>query len=200
MAARKAKPQQESTPGQRSGDQTPQAAALASGIIEELRAFTTAMDRYIDVHGAAHGLHRTDLHALAHIMEASRSGDEVSPGDLASALNLSSPATSALLSRLEAVGHVRRSHSVADRRRVSVAMTQEALSVGGQVFGPLGAAIRDLVADLSMPDRQTVLQFLQDVVAVTDGLARCVPTVPADHPVPRNHDQAADRTSLHRQS
>lgn len=138
--------------------------ARTTAIIDLLRAFSTAMERYIEVHGAAHGLHRTDLYALAHVMDAAREGRRLTPGELANALNLSSPATSALLSRLEAVGHVRRSHSTTDRRRVSVEMTDEAVGVGRAIFMPLAEDIAQVVADLSVAEQETVLRFLAGVV------------------------------------
>ena len=137
-------------------------------IIALLRQFTTAMDRYVEVRGLAHGIHRTDLHALGHVMDAARAGRELSPGELAVALNLSSPATSALLTRLERVGHVRRSHSTTDRRRVAVEMTGEAMEVGRAIFLPLGDAIADVVAHLSSDEQETVMRFLADLVEATD--------------------------------
>lgn len=139
----------------------------ATAIIDLLRAFTTTMDRYIDVRGGAHGIHRTDLHALAHVMDAARSGEEVTPSGLASALNLSPPATSALLTRLEAVGHVRRTHGAVDRRRVSVEVTGDAMQVGRAIFMPLGLAITEVVEDLTADEQETVLRFLSAVVQAT---------------------------------
>jgi DNA-binding MarR family transcriptional regulator len=138
--------------------------ARTTAIIDLLRAFSAAMERYIEVHGAAHGLHRTDLYALGHVMEAAREGRQLTPGELADALNLSSPATSALLARLEGVGHVRRSHSTTDRRRVSVEMTDEAMSVGRAIFMPLADDIAKVVSALSVSEQDTVLRFLAGVV------------------------------------
>ena len=68
--------------------QRPQGPALAREIIDALRAFTTEMDRYIATRGGAAGLHRTDLNALAHVLDARRSGGEMSPGELAHALGV----------------------------------------------------------------------------------------------------------------
>lgn len=142
-------------------------AELDAAIIDRLRAFATALDRYIDTHGGRRGLHRTDLNALGHVMEAGRRGQALAPGELASALNLSAPATSALLARLEAVGHVHRTHSTSDRRRVSIEVTDEALRVGREVFSPIGAAIRAVIAEYDEHERQVVLRFLDDVVEAT---------------------------------
>ncbi|HET8767519.1 MAG TPA: MarR family transcriptional regulator [Pedococcus sp.] len=159
-------------------DPTPP-AAMEAAIIERLREFTTAMDHYIDAHGGRHGLHRTDLNALGHVMEANRRGEDLGPGELASALNLSAPATSALLARLEGVGHVQRRHSATDRRRVSIEMTDEAMQVGRDVFAPIGGAIRDVIAGFTPEEREVVLRFLGEVVDRTHAAARQAPPDPA---------------------
>jgi DNA-binding MarR family transcriptional regulator len=148
---------------------------LDEAIIERLREFTTAMDRYIDAHGGRHGLHRTDLNALGHVMDASRRGEDLGPGELAAALNLSAPATSALLARLEGVGHVQRRHSATDRRRVSIQMTDEAMQVGREVFAPIGGAIRDVVAGFTPSEREVVLRFLSEIVDRTTVAAQLGP-------------------------
>ena len=140
---------------------------VSRAIVDALRNFTTAMDRYIDVHGGAVGMHRTDLVALAHVMDAGRRGDHLTPSELSTALNLSPPATSALLGRLEAVGHVRRTHASSDRRRVSIEMTDDAVGVGRRVFGPLAGEMAATLARYSPQERVLVLRFLTDVLAAT---------------------------------
>lgn len=141
--------------------------AVSAAIIDALRAFTTAMDRYIDVHGGAVGMHRTDLVALGHVMEAGRAGDHLTPTELASALNLSAPATSALLTRLEGVGHVQRTHASSDRRRVSIEMTEGAMAVGRQVFSPLAMEMQAAIDAYTRPEQELVLRFLTDVLGAT---------------------------------
>ena len=163
---------------------------LSAAIVDALRAFTSAMDRYIDVHGGAVGMHRTDLVALAHVMDAGRHGDHLTPSQLASALNLSAPATSALLTRLEAVGHVRRTHGSSDRRRVSIEMTQEAMGVGRQVFGPLAVEMRAAIAAYDAEEQELVLRFLTDVL---DATARA--TRPADRDDPQAPSPPGDPTA-----
>lgn len=144
--------------------QRPQGPALALEIVDALRSFTAEMDRYIDTRGGAAGLHRTDLNALAHVLDARRAGGEMSPGELAHALGLSPPATSALLRRLESVGHVRRTHSKVDRRRVSVEMTDDAMGVALEIFGPIAATMRETIGSYSVAEREIVLRFLTDAV------------------------------------
>lgn len=140
---------------------------LAGAIIDALRGFTAAMDRYIDVHGGAVGMHRTDLVALAHVMEAGRAGEHLTPSELSTALNLSAPATSALLNRLEGVGHVQRTHASTDRRRVSIEMTPDAMAVGRRVFGPLAGEMLAAIHGYTVEEQELVLRFLTDVLGAT---------------------------------
>ncbi len=148
-------------------DDVTQDRAQAMAIIDRLRAFSGAMDHYLHVRGGAHGLHRTDLVALGHVLDATRGGRALTPGELAAALNLSSPATSALLARLESVGHVQRSHSTTDRRKVSVEMTDGAMAVAGAVFSPIGATMISAIDAYSAQEKGLILRFLDDVLDAT---------------------------------
>ena len=73
-----------------------------------LQTLTVESDRYAERFGSRHGLHRTDVNALALILAAARRGEPMSPSALAKELGLSPSATTALIDRLEAVGHVER--------------------------------------------------------------------------------------------
>lgn len=132
-----------------------------------LRAYSVETDRYVESFGDAHALHRTDLNALAVIMNAERSAEAMTPGRLAAALHLSAPATSALLRRLEAAGHVRRTHSESDRRQVDLTMTELAHDVGGQLFGPLAHHVGATITSYTPTERALVARFLTDVTTAT---------------------------------
>lgn len=136
-------------------------------LITLIRAITVESDRLSDVFAGAHGLHRTDLDALVHILDAARDGDPVSPGQLAARLGLSAPATTALLARLERDGHVTRRPDPHDRRRVVLEMHEQALALAGQFFGPLGRAVRAVVAEFDEGERETVRRFLTGVRRAT---------------------------------
>lgn len=139
----------------------------ARAIGEALRIFTTEMNRYIDTHGDPHGLYRTDIHALSELIDGARAGREVTPSALADALNLSPPATSAMLQRLERAGHVHRRPSESDRRRVVVEMSDEAMVVGGQIFAPIGRAMAQMLDGFTAAERTVILRFLTETVEVT---------------------------------
>jgi DNA-binding MarR family transcriptional regulator len=136
-------------------------------LVDLLRRYSVETDRYIDRFAARHELHRTDLHALAVMMQASESGRPLTPGALGAALNLSSPATTALLDRLAGNGHVLRERSAADRRRVELTISARAETVGAELFGPLSREVGRAVAHYSAKEQELIARFLTDMVAAT---------------------------------
>lgn len=99
-------------------------------LIRELRTFSEEIERYISQMSQLHTMHRTDLSAIALIMELG----EASPRDISDGLGLSPSATSAVLNRLERAEHVRRWQSATDRRSVRVEVTDQARTVGKAMF------------------------------------------------------------------
>ena len=140
---------------------------VAAALVDALRDYVVETDAYVDDRGGAAGLHRSDLNALAHVQRAAASGESLTPGVLAQLLRLSPPATSALLGRLEQVGHVRRTHSPTDRRRVRIEMSEQAQQVAHGVFAPLGASVGRAMGGYSDDELRLVLRFLHDVTAAT---------------------------------
>jgi DNA-binding MarR family transcriptional regulator len=132
-----------------------------------LRQFTVETDRYVDVASERDSLYRTDLHALSIMMGAARAGLTVTPGLLREELNLSSPATTALVDRLDSAGHVTRRRSDVDRRQVHLEMTEKARSTGAMLFAPLARHI-NAVFDRYSEEQLTLLRdMLQDVTDAT---------------------------------
>src|SRR3954469_26059210 len=87
-------------------------------LLRLLQEFTIEANRYVDAAGGRKDMHRTDLNALAVIMRHTANGGAVTPGLLRKELNLSSPATTALIDRLDSSGHVVRERDSSDRRQV----------------------------------------------------------------------------------
>lgn len=153
--------------GARGADGGGAAAVLA--VLRGLRRVTTETDRYVEEVGARHGAARTDLSAVAAVVEAELRGEEHSPGTLARQLHLSSPATSALLDRLERAGHVRRTRSTSDRRRVAVEVTDSARALGRDVFSPLADELRTVLARYDADELALLGRFLDEAA---DAVAR----------------------------
>ena len=140
----------------------------APELLRLLQQFTVATDRYVDAVSDRTELHRTDLNALAVMAAAEREGQTVTPSSLRHALNLSSPATTALVDRLDRAGHVTRSRSNSDRRQVHLEMTDTARSTGASMFLPLAQAISPLIARLSPAELQTVTTFMRQAILATE--------------------------------
>ncbi|WP_427016035.1 MarR family winged helix-turn-helix transcriptional regulator [Pseudarthrobacter sp. P1] len=132
-----------------------------------LREFTVETDRYVERVGSLHGLHRTDMNALAFLVQAGLGPQPATPGRLGEALNLSSPATTALVDRLDRAGHVTRQRSEADRRQVELAMTDHARQVGRSLFSPLAAHLGAAMAGYSEAELALAQRFIADMIEAT---------------------------------
>ena len=137
-------------------------------LIHLLRELTTRSDQWVESRGRREGVHRTHLHALAHLMDAEQEGLALSPGELATAVGLSAPATTALLDRLVAAGHVERSTHPVDRRRTVLTVTDAARATGFAIFGPLAVRMAPIIGRLDEHEREVVTRFLSDIVGVMD--------------------------------
>ncbi|MEJ5943984.1 MarR family transcriptional regulator [Pseudokineococcus basanitobsidens] len=144
---------------------TEDGAPAALRVLHALRRVTTETDRYVQRVGSAHGSGPTDLAAVAALLEAAERSQEHSPGSLARDLGLSSPATSAMLDRLERAGHVRRVRSATDRRRVVVEATGSAQDLGRAVFGPMAVELASVLAGYTPAELSLLERFLDEAAA-----------------------------------
>ena len=112
-------------------------------------------------------MHRTDLSGLALVMDRGDTGETTTPGQLSAALHLSAPATSAMLDRLEHLGHVYRVPHPHDRRSVTLEITDNARKVGGAMFARLAAHLAPVLTSRSEEELAEIVAFLEEVVAAT---------------------------------
>jgi DNA-binding MarR family transcriptional regulator len=143
-------------------------------LVHRLRAISVELDQARAAFARANGLHDTDVRALIHLLDADRAGLPATPGWLGSQLGLTSASTTALVDRLEGAGHVRRERDPADRRKVEIRVTEEAVRLGWSFFGPLLTGMVRAMRPFSPSDLDTVEAFLSEVAAVTRW--------PGDHP------------------
>jgi DNA-binding MarR family transcriptional regulator len=148
-------------PLQRPPDSAPQS------LIRLLQDFTLEANRYVDTAGARNDMHRTDLNALAVIMRHTAKGLVVTPGVLRKELHLSSPATTALIDRLDNSGHVVRERHASDRRQVQLRMTPKAFRDGGAMFMPLSRHMGTAMAAFSTEELELVTRFMTAMVEAT---------------------------------
>ena len=119
------------------------------------------------MHGEFSGrMHMTtqELLAIAHVSMSGAGG--LGPSDLARRLHMTTGATTTLLDRLEARGHVERERHPSDRRKVIVHVTPHARDEVLQHVRPMTAEIMALAEGLTEDQRQTVGAFLDEVAAI----------------------------------
>ncbi|WP_457964077.1 MarR family transcriptional regulator [Arthrobacter sp. D1-29] len=136
-------------------------------LVRLLQDFTLEANRYVDTAGGRNDMHRTDLNALAVIMRHTAKGLVVTPGVLRRELNLSSPATTALIDRLDSSGHVVRERLGSDRRQVQLRMTPKAFQDGSAMFMPLSRHMGTAMAAFSAEELETVSRFMTAMVEAT---------------------------------
>jgi DNA-binding MarR family transcriptional regulator len=136
-------------------------------LVRLLQEFTLEANRYVDAAGGRNDMHRTDLNALAVIMRHSAADRVVTPGTLRKELNLSSPATTALVDRLCGSGHLVRERQGQDRRQVQLRMTDKAYRDGSAMFLPLARHMGSAMAEFSAEELETVTRFMNSMIDAT---------------------------------
>ncbi|WP_367882347.1 MarR family transcriptional regulator [Rathayibacter oskolensis] len=92
----------------------------------------------------------------------------MTPTELARRLDISTAATTLVLNRLEAAGHVRRDRHPSDGRKLVVTASESSAALAQERVAPLIEGVEDLVASLDEEERATVLAFLDRLLAVYD--------------------------------
>lgn len=136
-------------------------------VVRSLRTYGNELELYIAAAGRANEMHRTDLAGLAIVMDEDTLGRPVTPGRLSGALQLSAPATTAMLDRLERLGHVHRMPHATDRRSVVVEITDHARQVGGAMFGQMGRHLGPVLASYDDAQLDMVSDFLNRISEAT---------------------------------
>lgn len=154
-----------------------------------LQQFSQATDRYVEFTGAQFGTHRTDMNALAIIVNFERSGTLPSAKDLSAELHLSAPATTAMLDRLARFGLIERERSTLDRRIVLIRPTTDARTMGKRMFGPLAKKMMEVSQNYSAQELELLARFLSEaIVGVDEAREEFVASSPRNSsvPTPRN--------------
>ena len=116
----------------------------------------------------------TELHALEHLAAA-----PIGPGDLARRLDVSAAASTGIVDRLEAKGHVARRSHPQDRRRTEVVISEAARGEVMTHLGPMLRAIADVDAGLTDAERAIVMRYLRAAVAAAEAVTAVGPPGPA---------------------
>ncbi len=151
------------------------AAAARQEVALLLRRLNVELDAVGQRFAEIHGLNRTDVRALVAIMDAARRGQALTAGGLGEAVDLRSASVTALLDRLEKVGHVRRVRDPEDRRRVALEMSDSAMAAGAEHFGGLARDLSAAMEDYTDEELAVVRRFLLDMTDATMRHSRAEP-------------------------
>lgn len=135
-------------------------------IVHLLRAVAVGLNVSGVRFAEANGLHPTDLRAIIGLLDAERAGITATPGRLGESLRLNSASVTALVDRLERLGHVRRERDRADRRRVLLSVTPDAKELGWAFFGPLMARMLEAMRGYRDDELAVVQRFLTEIGGV----------------------------------
>lgn len=123
-------------------------------IVQLSRAFEAHLGQQLSVNS-------TDLAAMEHLISSGPLG----PGELARRLGITPPAVTAVVDRLEELGHATRGPNPADRRAVVVtaapASVHKAMSYLLPMIGDIDATLDEFDAD----EQATIAEYLERVVA-----------------------------------
>jgi DNA-binding MarR family transcriptional regulator len=131
-----------------------------------LRRLSVELDAVGQRFADQEGLGRTDVRALTALMDATRDGRGLTAGGLSSA------SVTALVDRLERMGHVHRERDEADRRRVVVAVSDTAMAAGRRFFGALQEDVVAAMEDYTDEELAVVRRFLLEMIEVIERHSR----------------------------
>lgn len=127
----------------------------------------SALQQLIDLSAAApaavarrEGLSLSELHALRHLAH-----DALGPAELARRLGVTTAASSGVVDRLAAHGHVVRRPHPADGRRTEVVLTQSGRLEMLRMLAPMFAGLAAMDSGLSDDERLVVDRYLAGAIA-----------------------------------
>ncbi|WP_254705537.1 MarR family transcriptional regulator [Streptomyces vilmorinianum] len=139
-------------------------------IFHLLRAVTVEYGLRQGEFAARNRMHPTDVRALICLLDAERAGTDATAGWLGAQLGVNSAGTTAVIDRLERLGHIARVRDERDRRRVLLRVEERAKELGRASFGPLIDGTVALLREYDEGEREAVRRFLtgvRDVLAAS---------------------------------
>ncbi|MFF2437822.1 MarR family transcriptional regulator [Streptomyces sp. NPDC058107] len=129
-------------------------------IVHLLRKVTVEFGLRQAEFASRHGMHPTDVRALICLLDAERAGTDATAGWLGAQLGLNSAGTTAVIDRLERLGHLTRTRDPRDRRRVLMTVDPRAVELGRSFFGPLIDNPVAVLRDFNESETAAVRRFL----------------------------------------
>jgi DNA-binding MarR family transcriptional regulator len=124
---------------------------------ETERSMSEASRRYMR-------LGETDMRALRFLIAQERNGEISTPSAIAAHLGVTAAATTKLLDRLAAGGHITRAPHPEDRRSTSIHVTPDTRRSARASVGRSHSRRFDAIAKLSSADRSAVMRFFRGLM------------------------------------
>jgi DNA-binding MarR family transcriptional regulator len=139
--------------------------------LREINTLSRAFERRL---GTVLTVNPTDLAAMEHLIQEG----PLTPSDLAARLGVTTAASTLVVDRLVALGHVERHRHASDRRKIVVVPSRSSVERAIDELMPVIAGVAGLVDDLAPAERELVAGFLERVIA----LYRSAVAAPLDRP------------------
>lgn len=130
--------------------------------LREVNALSRAFERRL---GSVLAVNQTDLSAMEHLIQSG----PLTPSELASRLDVSTAASTLVVDRLVALGHVERHPHDRDRRKITVVPSRTSVNRAIDELMPVMMGVASVTDDLSPEDRAVIEGFLDRVIAVYRG-------------------------------
>jgi len=131
----------------------------------QLRDFVVLSRAFERQVGQALAVNQTDLSAMEHLMTAG----SLTPSELSRRLDISTAATTLVVDRLVALGHVQREAHASDRRKVIVTPAAASVTRAVEELMPVIGGVATVTRDLPPEERAVIAGFLSRVLDVYRG-------------------------------
>ncbi|RUR02059.1 MarR family transcriptional regulator [Labedella endophytica] len=132
-------------------------------LIREIFQLSQRFERRL---GASLSVNTTDLAAMEHLMQ----NGPMTPSELATRLEMSTAATTHVIDRLVAVGHVERRPHPVDRRKIVVIPAPASVARAFDELAPMIAGVGAAAAAYDPEEQAVIAGFLGSVVDLYAGL------------------------------
>ena len=151
------------------GDMSPEHIADTVRVLDALAAWRTAESRLSEASRRYMKLGDNDMKALRYIIVTTDHGDIATAQGIAKYLGISSAATTKLLDRLEAGGHIQRLAHPSDRRARAIVVDDLTRESAGATIGREHARRFRVAAALSPEERDVIVRFLTELSRTSEG-------------------------------
>jgi DNA-binding MarR family transcriptional regulator len=130
-----------------------------SSSLREINSVSRAFERRL---GAVLAVNPTDLAAMEHLIQ----DGPLTPSELASRLGVTTAASTLVVDRLVALGHVERHRHEHDRRKIVVVPSRASVNRAIDELMPVIVGVSRLVEELPESEREVIASFLTRVIDV----------------------------------